>query len=263
MILVLLFGYLIFSNGLLLDMNFNKQIKILNNKIRGHKINSNKEVLKFANGKMNKIEVSKFANKCLYLNKEYSLIRLCKFLESNEEGKKVILSNFSELNLSNRFGFNEIDILRKNGFVIIYSKRGEVLGGLVSIKMGKGEVVIGYMLKDKDTISFRLNEENVVNKNYYFSNLLIKRISKIDEKDYYLNSYIIERYLKEELKKKLNSGTIKYEIENDNFLKFLETLKECDYSYSLEKLAEVYNENLNTDVLDIRILNDLDIYLSK
>ena len=76
MILVLLFGYLIFSNGLLLDMNFNKQIKILNNKIRGHKINSNKEVLKFTNGKMNEIEVSKFANKCLYLNKEYSLVHI-------------------------------------------------------------------------------------------------------------------------------------------------------------------------------------------
>ena len=37
-------------------MNFNKQIKILNNKIRGHKINSNKEVLKFTNGKMNELE---------------------------------------------------------------------------------------------------------------------------------------------------------------------------------------------------------------
>ena len=114
---ILLICYVVFSTSFTLNMNFNNEIKILNGKISSHKINSNKEVSKFSHGKMNELEVRKFTNKCLFLNKEYSLIKFYKFLENNEEGKKVILKNFNELNLNNRLGFNELEILRKNGLI--------------------------------------------------------------------------------------------------------------------------------------------------
>ena len=44
-------------------------------------------------------------------------------------------------------------------------------------------------------------------------------------------------------------------------MNFFRNLNECDYSYSLEKLEEIYNKDM--DIFDIRILNELDIYLSK
>ena len=260
---ILLICYVIFSTSFTLNMNFNNEIKILNSKISSHKINSNKEVSKFSNGKMNELEVRKFTNKCLFLNKEYSLIKFYKFLENNEEGKKIILKNFNDLNLNNRLGFNELEILRKNGFVLVYSKRGEVLGGLLSIKLGSGEVIIGYLHNNENSLTFKSNSEEVSGKNYYFSNLLIKRISKMKEKDYYLNCYIIEKYLKNKFEKSLRSGISRYDLDNKEFTDFFNNLKECDYSYSLNKLEDLYNDELCAKKIDINILNDLDIYLNK
>lgn len=260
---ILLICCVVFSTSFTLNMNFNNEIKILNSKISNHKINSNKEVSKFSNGKMNELEVKKFTSKCLFLNKEYSLIKFYKFLESNEDGKKVILRNFNELNLNNRLGFNELEILRKNGFVLIYSKRGEVLGGLLSIKMGSGEVIIGYLHNNENLLTFKSNSEDINKKNYYFSNLLIKRISKMKEKDYYLNCYIIETYLKGKFEKSLSSGICRYNLTNKEFASFFENLKQCDYSYSLNKLEELCDDEFRAKKIDINILNDLDIYLNK
>lgn len=261
--IILLLCYIVFSTSFILNMNFKNEVKILNGKISKHKINSNKEMFKFSSGEMGDLEVKKFTNKCLFLNREYSIIKFYKFLDNNEDGKRIILKNFNELNLNNKFGFNELEILRKNGFVLVYSKRGEVLGGLVSIKIRNGEVIVGYLNNNENLLTLKTNSEDVNGKNYYLNNLLIKRISKMKEKDYYLNCYIIETYLKGKFEESLRSGMSRYNFKNKEFLNFFENLKECDYSYSLNKLEELYDKELCADKINLNILNDLDIYLSK
>ena len=46
-------------------------------------------------------------------------------------------------------------------------------------------------------------------------------------------------------------------------MNFFDNLKECDYSYSLNKLEDLYDDELCAKKIDINILNDLDIYLNK
>ena len=261
--IILLICCIAFSGSFTLNMNFNNEVKKLNYKINEHKISSNENVIKFSNGKMNEFEINKFISKCLFLNREYSLIKFYKFLENNEDGKKVILKNFNELNLNNRLGFNELEILRRNGFVLVYSKRGEVLGGLVSIKIGSGEVIIGYLHNNENSLTFKSDSDDINKKNYYFNNLLIKKVSKMNEKDYHLNCYIIETYLKNKLEKSLSSGLSRYNIIDKEFFRFFDNLRQCDYSFSLNKLEELYDEELCANKIDISILNELDSYLNK
>ena len=250
-LLVLIFNVSCFKMNMISDTNLIK----LNKRIESHKINSNKIVRSFVNGEMTENNLNKFMDNNLFLYREYSLCKFYKFLEDTKEAKEVIFNNIKS---SNRLGFNELDILRKNKFVLIYSKRGSVLGALISIKIGKGDVVIGYTLSDnEDYIPFNFGESE--NKGY-LTNLLIKRIVK-DDISFILVKYVIDKFLKKYMEN-LRIGINNYDINNKEFIEFYNKLDKFNILDSLEKVKEL-DDSHDVESLCDGILNDLDILLNR
>lgn len=252
--LVILFILLLGVNGFKLNMISNNKIENLNNIISSHSVNNNNMICRYVNGEMSNVELNKFIEGNLMLFREYSLCKFLKFLDEKEEAKNIIFKN---INNSKRLGSNELDILRRNKFVLIYSRKGMVLGGLVSIKLGKGDVIVGYSLEDDDylMLDFKKEESNTLIKNH-----LIKSVLK-DESSYILIEYIIDKFMIFYLEK-LRLGMLNYEIENSDFINLIDKFESCNMDVSISKLKNL-DVNINIDKFSDNLLNRINLLLNK
>ena len=245
-----------------MNMNFKNYITSLDKNINLHKINENSKLIKLSKGDLITRDVNEIFERSLYLYKEYSLIKFLKYLEKNEESKKIIFKNLDDISKKNRLGFNELDILRRNGFVLVYSRSGEVIGGLISIKTGKGDIIMGYLNNNNDIILNNFLSEP--KKENIFSNIILRKIMNQSELEYYTNCYIIEKFIKNTFLDCLKNGIKNYNIDDEKYIKLLSNIENCEFTNSYYKLHEIYEDNsLNTKEICYNTLNEINKYLNK
>ena len=72
------------------------------------------------------------------------------------------------------------------------------------------------------------------------------------EKDYYLNCYIIETYLKNKFEKSLSSGVSRYNLTNKEFMSFFENLKSFKTDLEVtKKLAKNYANQIKENSISL------------